>query len=160
MALTVDQIAAIAAAAIQAAGLTPGEQSFLDNPFADEINPATKNRLLRFNAATAAVASEKRISMETKNLQKCLDFFEDQNTRYQWISLTKSVPDKASTNSPTDCDLLKQHGLLSLGAMKHHVHRYYGDDATTNDVPALDSIDIADITPNTENAHKRISIKE
>eukprot|EP00957_Ditylum_brightwellii_P008644 656174-Ditylum_brightwellii.AAC.1 len=73
-ALTADQIAAIAAAAIQAAGLTLGEQSFMDNLFAGAINPATKNRLLLFNVATAAVASEKRILMDMKNLQKLLDF--------------------------------------------------------------------------------------
>eukprot|EP00957_Ditylum_brightwellii_P098683 7516971-Ditylum_brightwellii.AAC.1 len=91
MALSVDQMAAIAAAAIQAAGLTPGEQSFLDNPFADEINPATKNGLALFNAATAAVASEKRISMETKNLQKLLDLL---RTRTQ---------DTNGYNSPKMC---------------------------------------------------------
>eukprot|EP00957_Ditylum_brightwellii_P111893 8533288-Ditylum_brightwellii.AAC.1 len=134
-ALSADQIAAFAAAAIQSAELTPGEQIFLDNPFANAINPATKNRLSLFNTATAAVASEKRILMDTKNLQKLFNFFEDQNKRYQWISLTKSVPDKAFTDSPTNCDLLKQYGLVSLKAMKYHVHRYFGDDATTDDVP-------------------------
>eukprot|EP00957_Ditylum_brightwellii_P141301 10765887-Ditylum_brightwellii.AAC.1 len=69
-ALTADQIAAIAAAVIQGAGLTPGDQSVLDNLFVNAINLATKNGLLLFNAATAAVASEKRILMNTKNLQK------------------------------------------------------------------------------------------
>eukprot|EP00957_Ditylum_brightwellii_P158197 12041496-Ditylum_brightwellii.AAC.1 len=71
MALTADQIAAIAAAAIQAAGLMLSKQSVLDNPFADSINPATKTRLLLFNTATAAVPTEKRISLETKNCRNC-----------------------------------------------------------------------------------------
>eukprot|EP00957_Ditylum_brightwellii_P154534 11761088-Ditylum_brightwellii.AAC.1 len=81
--LIADQIAAIAAAAIQAAGLTPSEQSFPNNIFANNINQATKNGLSLFNADTAAVPPEKRITMGTRNLQKLLDFFEDNNTRYQ-----------------------------------------------------------------------------
>eukprot|EP00957_Ditylum_brightwellii_P080166 6097384-Ditylum_brightwellii.AAC.1 len=58
-ALSADQIAATASAAIQTAGLIPGEQTFLDNSFAEEINLATKNGLSLFNAATAAVPTEK-----------------------------------------------------------------------------------------------------
>eukprot|EP00957_Ditylum_brightwellii_P018717 1406502-Ditylum_brightwellii.AAC.1 len=43
--------------------------------------------------------------------------------------------------------------------MKRHAHCYFGDDATTDNVPALDAINIADITPSTDNAHKRIFYK-
>eukprot|EP00957_Ditylum_brightwellii_P020862 1573502-Ditylum_brightwellii.AAC.1 len=61
MTSTADQIAAIAAAIIQAAGLTPSEQSFSNNPFAGNINPASKNGLTLFNTTTAAVPTEKGI---------------------------------------------------------------------------------------------------
>eukprot|EP00957_Ditylum_brightwellii_P178452 13592912-Ditylum_brightwellii.AAC.1 len=149
-ALTSDQISAIAAAAIQAVGLLPGEKTFSDNPFADKINPATKN----------AVPTEKQIATETKNLQKLLDFLENQNTRYQWISLTKQIPDKASTDLPSNWDVLKQYGLLSLEAMKRHANRYFGDDALSDDVSASDLMDIADITPSMDNNHKRIFFKQ
>eukprot|EP00957_Ditylum_brightwellii_P045262 3431622-Ditylum_brightwellii.AAC.1 len=43
--------------------------------------------------------------------------------------------------------------------MKRHTHRYFGDDATTDNIPASDAMDIADITPSTDNAHKRIFYK-
>eukprot|EP00957_Ditylum_brightwellii_P092395 7035167-Ditylum_brightwellii.AAC.1 len=66
MVLTADHIAAIAASAIQAAGLTPNKQRFSDNLFADNINPATKTGLALFNTATAAVPTEKRIGMKKK----------------------------------------------------------------------------------------------
>eukprot|EP00957_Ditylum_brightwellii_P077017 5853207-Ditylum_brightwellii.AAC.1 len=69
------------------------------------------------------------------------------------------MPDKAFTASPMNCDLLKQYGLLSLEAMKRRAHRYFGDDATIDDVPASDAMNIVDITPSTEDAHKRIFYK-
>eukprot|EP00957_Ditylum_brightwellii_P094473 7193703-Ditylum_brightwellii.AAC.1 len=43
--------------------------------------------------------------------------------------------------------------------MKCHTHRYFGDDVTTDDVPALDAMDIADTMPSTDNAHIRIFYK-
>eukprot|EP00957_Ditylum_brightwellii_P077559 5893726-Ditylum_brightwellii.AAC.1 len=43
--------------------------------------------------------------------------------------------------------------------MKRHAHHYFGDNAMTNDVSALDAMNIADITPSTDNAHKRIFYK-
>eukprot|EP00957_Ditylum_brightwellii_P098684 7516971-Ditylum_brightwellii.AAC.2 len=43
--------------------------------------------------------------------------------------------------------------------MKHHANQYFSADETTDDVPTLDAMDIADITPNTDNAHKRIFYK-
>eukprot|EP00957_Ditylum_brightwellii_P048299 3665644-Ditylum_brightwellii.AAC.1 len=43
--------------------------------------------------------------------------------------------------------------------MKCHAHHYFGDDAMTDDVPALDAMNIADITPSTDDAHKRIFYK-
>eukprot|EP00957_Ditylum_brightwellii_P001979 152302-Ditylum_brightwellii.AAC.1 len=63
MAITADQIAAIDAATIQAAGLTPSEQSFSDNLFTDDIDPVSKNGLVLFNAATVAVSTKKRITI-------------------------------------------------------------------------------------------------
>eukprot|EP00957_Ditylum_brightwellii_P080834 6148812-Ditylum_brightwellii.AAC.1 len=66
MALTPDKIAAIAAAAISAADLGANAETFLDNPFADNINPGTKNGLALFNAATPSVPSDKRIELSTK----------------------------------------------------------------------------------------------
>eukprot|EP00957_Ditylum_brightwellii_P124675 9502658-Ditylum_brightwellii.AAC.1 len=56
-------------------------------------------------------------------------------------------------------DLLKQYGLVSLEVMKCYVHRYFGDDTTTGDVPVSDAVNIADIMPSTDNAHKRIFYK-
>eukprot|EP00957_Ditylum_brightwellii_P114598 8738540-Ditylum_brightwellii.AAC.1 len=70
MALSADQVAAIAAAAINAAGLGVSAETFSDNPFADNINPGTKNGLALFNAATPSVPSDKRIGLSTKNSQK------------------------------------------------------------------------------------------
>eukprot|EP00957_Ditylum_brightwellii_P192613 14664917-Ditylum_brightwellii.AAC.1 len=43
--------------------------------------------------------------------------------------------------------------------MKRNSHHYYGDDATTDNVPASDATDIADITLSTDDAHKRIFYK-
>eukprot|EP00957_Ditylum_brightwellii_P068413 5194096-Ditylum_brightwellii.AAC.1 len=43
--------------------------------------------------------------------------------------------------------------------MKRHAYRYFGDDATKDNVPASDAMDIADIMPSTDNAHKRIFYK-
>eukprot|EP00957_Ditylum_brightwellii_P190851 14530564-Ditylum_brightwellii.AAC.1 len=94
MALTPDQIAAIAAAAINAAGLGANAETFSDNPFADNINLVTKNGLVLFNAATPSVPLDKQIDLTTKNSQKVIDLFNDFNTRYQWIKLTKQVPDR------------------------------------------------------------------
>eukprot|EP00957_Ditylum_brightwellii_P169637 12911929-Ditylum_brightwellii.AAC.1 len=127
MALNADQIAANAAAAIQATGLMPSKQSFLDNPFAESINPSSKTRLALLNTAVAAVPTEKRISLETKKLQKLLDLLEDMNTR-----------------------------LLNLDAIKRHANRYCCNDATTDDVPALNAMNIAGITLNTDNDHKKL----
>eukprot|EP00957_Ditylum_brightwellii_P097550 7429516-Ditylum_brightwellii.AAC.1 len=45
MALTPDQIAAIAATTINAAGLGANAQTFSDNPFLDNMNLGTKNGL-------------------------------------------------------------------------------------------------------------------
>eukprot|EP00957_Ditylum_brightwellii_P042201 3195904-Ditylum_brightwellii.AAC.1 len=58
-----------------------------------------------------------------------------------------------------NCDLLKQYGFVSLEAMKRHAQCYFGDGATTDNVPALDAMDIADITPSTDDANKRIFYK-
>eukprot|EP00957_Ditylum_brightwellii_P039100 2956008-Ditylum_brightwellii.AAC.1 len=66
MALTADQITAIAVAVIQAAGPTPSKQSFLDNPFADSIDPASKTGLALFYTATAAVPTEKGSAWKEK----------------------------------------------------------------------------------------------
>eukprot|EP00957_Ditylum_brightwellii_P042407 3210808-Ditylum_brightwellii.AAC.1 len=43
--------------------------------------------------------------------------------------------------------------------MKRHTHCYFGDNAMTDDVPASDAMDIADIMPSTDDAHKRIFYK-
>eukprot|EP00957_Ditylum_brightwellii_P106951 8159536-Ditylum_brightwellii.AAC.1 len=43
--------------------------------------------------------------------------------------------------------------------MKRHVNCYFSADKTTDDVPSSDAMDIADITPNTDNAYKRILYK-
>eukprot|EP00957_Ditylum_brightwellii_P037600 2843709-Ditylum_brightwellii.AAC.1 len=43
--------------------------------------------------------------------------------------------------------------------MKCHTHHYFGDDTMMDNVPALDAMDIADITPSTDDAHKRIFYK-
>eukprot|EP00957_Ditylum_brightwellii_P162918 12405924-Ditylum_brightwellii.AAC.1 len=94
--------------------------------------------------------------MDMKNLQKLLDSLEDNNTRYQWITLTNKIPDKASTDSPKNQNLLKQYGLLSLKAMKCHANRSFRDNATTVNAPASDLMNIMDITPNTDNNHKKI----
>eukprot|EP00957_Ditylum_brightwellii_P208952 15359655-Ditylum_brightwellii.AAC.1 len=59
MALTPDQIAAIAAAAINAAGLGANAETFSDNLFADNINPGTKKGLALFNATTPSVPLDK-----------------------------------------------------------------------------------------------------
>eukprot|EP00957_Ditylum_brightwellii_P089021 6779254-Ditylum_brightwellii.AAC.1 len=59
MELTPDQIAAIAAAAINAAGLGANAETFSNNPFADNINLGTKNGLALFNAATPSVPLDK-----------------------------------------------------------------------------------------------------
>eukprot|EP00957_Ditylum_brightwellii_P005092 387173-Ditylum_brightwellii.AAC.1 len=53
--------------------------------------------------------------------------------------------------SPTNCDLLKQYGLISLEVMKRNAHCYFSDDAMTDNVPALDAMNTADITPSTDN---------
>eukprot|EP00957_Ditylum_brightwellii_P211198 15365880-Ditylum_brightwellii.AAC.1 len=94
--------------------------------------------------------------MDTKNLQKLLDFLEDNNMIYQWISLANKIPDKALTDSPQSQNLLKQYGLLSLEAMKCHTNRYFGDDATSDNAQSSDSMNIANITPSTDNDHKKI----
>eukprot|EP00957_Ditylum_brightwellii_P166478 12672129-Ditylum_brightwellii.AAC.1 len=70
MALTADQITAIAAAAINAAGLGATAEICQDNLYADNIHPITKNGLSLFNTATAAVSSDKRINLSTNNSQK------------------------------------------------------------------------------------------
>eukprot|EP00957_Ditylum_brightwellii_P166453 12670348-Ditylum_brightwellii.AAC.1 len=53
-------------------------------------------------------------------------------------------------------DVLKQYGLLSLEVMKRHVSCIFGDDATLDDVPASNAMNIADITPHSDNDHKKI----
>eukprot|EP00957_Ditylum_brightwellii_P035568 2696879-Ditylum_brightwellii.AAC.1 len=40
--------------------------------------------------------------------------------------------------------------------MKHHANCYFGDDATSDDVPASNAMSIADITPHSNNDHKKI----
>eukprot|EP00957_Ditylum_brightwellii_P000259 20068-Ditylum_brightwellii.AAC.1 len=82
-ALSPDQIAAIVAAAINAAELGATTETFSNNPFADNINPGTKNGLTLFNTATPSVPSNKRIKLTTKNSQKMMDLFDDLNTRFQ-----------------------------------------------------------------------------
>eukprot|EP00957_Ditylum_brightwellii_P103560 7890727-Ditylum_brightwellii.AAC.1 len=91
-----------------------------------------------------------------KNPQKILDLLEDLNVRYQWIQLIKSVPDGTSGGAdvPTNQDILKQFGLLTLDDMKHHAHQYYKNDVTTDNVPATGNMNIADLTPGTDNTHK------
>eukprot|EP00957_Ditylum_brightwellii_P118232 9017464-Ditylum_brightwellii.AAC.1 len=64
----------------------------MKNLYADSINLVPKNRLPLLNAATTAVASDKRIVLSTKKLAN-LDLMEDMNTRYQWILLTRIVSD-------------------------------------------------------------------
>eukprot|EP00957_Ditylum_brightwellii_P034260 2598037-Ditylum_brightwellii.AAC.1 len=67
-----------------------------------------------------------------------MDLFDDINTRYQWIKLTKQVPDKESGGAAAlvNQDLLCQYGLIDLDAIKRHANHYFSNDATTNDVPA------------------------
>eukprot|EP00957_Ditylum_brightwellii_P204489 15339491-Ditylum_brightwellii.AAC.1 len=72
-ALSADHVAAISAAAINAAGLGDSTESFSNNPFADNINPGTKNGLALFNVATPSVSSDKRIELTTKSSQKVMD---------------------------------------------------------------------------------------
>eukprot|EP00957_Ditylum_brightwellii_P018775 1411324-Ditylum_brightwellii.AAC.1 len=43
--------------------------------------------------------------------------------------------------------------------MKCHAYCYFGDDAMVDDILALDAMDIADTTPSTDDAHKRIFYK-
>eukprot|EP00957_Ditylum_brightwellii_P197046 15011758-Ditylum_brightwellii.AAC.1 len=69
VALAQDQIAAITAAAINAAGLGANAETFSDNPFADNINLWTKNGLALFNAATPSVPLGKQINLTTKTLK-------------------------------------------------------------------------------------------
>eukprot|EP00957_Ditylum_brightwellii_P080178 6098253-Ditylum_brightwellii.AAC.1 len=96
MVLTPDQIAVIAAAAINATGLGANAETFSDNPFVDNIKPGTKNCLALFNDATPSVPLDKRIDLTTTNSQKVMDIFDNLNTRYQWIKLMKQVPDRES----------------------------------------------------------------
>eukprot|EP00957_Ditylum_brightwellii_P063577 4826281-Ditylum_brightwellii.AAC.1 len=93
MALAVDQIAAIAAASIQAARLTPSKQSFW---------------IIHL-------------------LTKLLDLLEDMNTR-----------------------------LLNLDTMKRCANRYFGNNATADNVPASNAMNIADIIPNTDIDQKKL----
>eukprot|EP00957_Ditylum_brightwellii_P012824 968931-Ditylum_brightwellii.AAC.1 len=58
-----------------------------------------------------------------------------------------------------NCDLLKQYGLVSLEAIKCHAHCYFGEVAMTDNVPALDAMDIVDIAPSMDNTHKKIFYK-
>eukprot|EP00957_Ditylum_brightwellii_P054149 4101563-Ditylum_brightwellii.AAC.1 len=93
-ALSADQIAVIAAVAINAAGLETNTETFSDNSFADNINPGTKNCLALFNVATPLVSSDKKIKLTMKHTQKVMELFDDFNTRFHWIKLTKQVPDR------------------------------------------------------------------
>eukprot|EP00957_Ditylum_brightwellii_P068620 5209887-Ditylum_brightwellii.AAC.1 len=43
--------------------------------------------------------------------------------------------------------------------MKCHTHCYFGDNAMMDNVPALDTMDITDITPSIDDAHKRTFYK-
>eukprot|EP00957_Ditylum_brightwellii_P210492 15365041-Ditylum_brightwellii.AAC.1 len=110
MALDAKQVAAITAAAINTAGLGTTAETFLENPFADDINMGTKNGLALLNAATPAVLKDKCIDLSIKNFQKILDLLEDLNIRYQWIKLTKSMQDEPTggPNAPVIRGLLKQ----------------------------------------------------
>eukprot|EP00957_Ditylum_brightwellii_P117616 8970782-Ditylum_brightwellii.AAC.1 len=96
MTLNADQVAAIAAAAINAAGLGTTAETSSENPFMSNINPGTKNGSALFNAATPAISNNKHIDLSMKNSQKILDVLEDLNVRYQWLQLTKSVPNGPS----------------------------------------------------------------
>eukprot|EP00957_Ditylum_brightwellii_P089022 6779254-Ditylum_brightwellii.AAC.2 len=64
-----------------------------------------------------------------------MDLFDDLNMRYQWIKLTKQVPDRESGGALAllNWDLLCQYGLNDLDAIKRHAIRYFSNDATTND---------------------------
>eukprot|EP00957_Ditylum_brightwellii_P199698 15223421-Ditylum_brightwellii.AAC.1 len=59
MPISAEEIAALAVAAIQNAGLGGNAETFNENPFADDINPGTKNGLPLFNAATPVVPNDK-----------------------------------------------------------------------------------------------------
>eukprot|EP00957_Ditylum_brightwellii_P024159 1821395-Ditylum_brightwellii.AAC.1 len=85
MALNANQVTAIKAAAINAAGLEKTTETFSENPFADNINLSTKNGLALFSAATLAVSNDIHLDLSTKNSQNILDLLKDLNVRYQWI---------------------------------------------------------------------------
>eukprot|EP00957_Ditylum_brightwellii_P045991 3488771-Ditylum_brightwellii.AAC.1 len=123
MSLNTNQVAAIAAIAINAAGLGFTAETLLENPFVNNMNPATKNRLALFNKATA-VSSDKHIDLSTKNSQKILDLLEDLNVRYQWIIFTRSMPEEPTggLHAPANRDLLKKLGLLELEHLECHAH--------------------------------------
>eukprot|EP00957_Ditylum_brightwellii_P210053 15364522-Ditylum_brightwellii.AAC.1 len=129
MALNADQITAISVATISTTGLGLTAETFLETPYANSINPGTKNELDLFNAATPAILNNKRIDLSTKNSQKKVDMLE-----------------KAQM-------CLKQFGLLMLDNMKRHAHQYYDNDTTTNVVPAPGNMNAAYLTPDTDNMH-------
>eukprot|EP00957_Ditylum_brightwellii_P042831 3242226-Ditylum_brightwellii.AAC.1 len=87
-----------------------------------------------------------------------MDLFDDLNTRYQWIKLTKQVPDRATGGAitPVNQDFLRQYGLIDLDAIKRHANRYFSNDRTTNDVPASNAMVIANITPDIDINHRAI----
>eukprot|EP00957_Ditylum_brightwellii_P208953 15359655-Ditylum_brightwellii.AAC.2 len=87
-----------------------------------------------------------------------MDFFGNLNTRYQWIKLTKQVPDRKSggTVVPVNWDLLCQYSLINLDAIKRHTNHYFSNNAMTNGVPAPNNMTIANLTPDTNNNHHAI----
>eukprot|EP00957_Ditylum_brightwellii_P108379 8268062-Ditylum_brightwellii.AAC.1 len=78
MALTVDQIAAIAAAAIEAAGLTPNKQSFWIIPLLTILTQLLKPDW-RFSTLPQLQCHLKKDHFGNKKSQKLLDLLDDMN---------------------------------------------------------------------------------
>eukprot|EP00957_Ditylum_brightwellii_P126445 9638374-Ditylum_brightwellii.AAC.1 len=87
-----------------------------------------------------------------------MDVFDDLNTRYQWIKITKQIPDRVTGRAvaPVNRDLLQQYRLLDLNVIKRHAHQYFGNDSRTNNVPAPGAMAITDLTPDTDNTHRTL----
>eukprot|EP00957_Ditylum_brightwellii_P114564 8735478-Ditylum_brightwellii.AAC.1 len=148
-----EDVVRIAATAIRNAGLGAVAKFFSENPFADNINPGTKNGLSLFNAAATAVPNNKRIDLSTNISPKILDLLEDLNIRYQWLPLTQSVPNGLAAGRPTNQNILKHFGLLQFDNLKHYTFGYYGINPNTGNAPDANNMDIADLDPAADANH-------
>eukprot|EP00957_Ditylum_brightwellii_P003444 261138-Ditylum_brightwellii.AAC.1 len=95
--MTPQNIFQMALQVVRAAGLS--SSTFSENHYSEYINPGNNQGLTLFNAATPFINSDKQI---TKNTQKIMDLLEDLKTRHQWVKIIHQIPNKASTDNPTD----------------------------------------------------------